>query len=457
MLAGSLFKSTAVRLAGLYIALFVIAYLLANIAAYQMVVRFLDERLNANVMERYREITSAYAARGLPGAIQMIESHGPAIRGEETMYTLRGAAGETIAGNTELSGVLDGFSTLRPEDQHESTSPYKLFKGPLGDNDLIVGISYDDTDQLAHIVLTSFGWATAIILIVGMTGAEILAHRTRRRISALSHTAHEIGHGALAERLPVSSRMDDIDILSSEVNVALARLELSVAALKQVSTDIAHDLRTPIGRTFLMLEDALQSDSVDKMRNGIETALTELASMANTFDALLRIAQLESQSRTAKFMMLDLKPLVDELHEIYEATASEAGYILTLDSDVSACLIDGDPDLIRQLLANLLANALRHTPIGSQVALGLSRRPGFVILSVCDNGPGIPQGEHVRVFDRFYRVEKSRTTAGTGLGLSLVKAIADLHGASITLLDNDPGLSIVTEFPEAKTDAPLRA
>lgn len=451
MPAGNLFNSTAVRLAILYIALFATAYLLANIAAYQMVARSLDDRLNASVMERYREITSAYAARGLAGAVQMIESHGPAIRGQETMYTLRGAAGEPIAGNAQLSDVPNGFSTLRSEDQHESASPYKLFRGPLGDNDLIVGISYDDTDQLTHIALTSFGSATAIILVVGMAGAAMLAYRTRRRIFALSRTAHAIGHGALSNRLPVSSRMDDIDILSSEVNVALSRLELSVAALKQVSTDIAHDLKTPIGRTFLMLEDALQVDGIGEMRNGIEAALTELASIASTFDALLRIAQIESQNRIAKFAGFDLKPMVDELHEIYDATASEAGYGLTLESNTSACRIDGDPDLIRQLLANLLANAMRHTPPGSQIVLGLSRHSGLIRLSVCDNGPGIPPGEYERVFDRFYRVEKSRTTAGMGLGLSLVKAIADLHGARLTLFDNDPGLRIVTEFPAAKT------
>lgn len=450
MPAGNLFKSTAVRLAILYIALFVTAYLLANVAAYQMVVRFLDDRLNANVMERYREITSAYTARGLAGAVQMIESHGPAIRGQETMYTLRGAAGEPIAGNTELSDVPNGFSTLRPEDQHESTSPYKLFRGTVGDYDLIVGISYDDTDQLAHIVLTSFGWATAIILVVGLTGAAILAYRTRRRIFVLSRTAHAIGHGALSTRLPVSSRMDDIDILSSEVNVALARLELSVAALKQVSTDIAHDLKTPIGRTFLILEDALQSDGASEMQQGIEAAFTELTSIAKTFDALLRIAQLESQSRTEKFTVFDLKPLVDEIYEIYDTTTSEAGYPLTLESASFACRIEGDPDLIRQLLANLLANAMRHTPTGSQIVLGLSPHSGIIRLSVSDNGPGIPRVDHERVFDRFYRVEKSRTTAGTGLGLSLVKAIADLHSARMTLFDNDPGLRIVAEFPEAK-------
>lgn len=450
MPAGSLFKSTAVRLAILYIALFVIASLLANIAAYQMVVRFLDERLNASVMERYREITTAYEARGLGGAVQMIESHGPAIRGQETVYTLR-RAGEPIAGNSDLSDVPEGFSTLRPEDQSGSAPLYKLFKGPLGDNDLVVGISYDDTDRLAHIVLASFGWATAIILVVGMTGAAILAYRTRKRIFALSETAHAIGHGALSKRLPVSSRMDDIDILSREVNIALSRLEMSVVTLKQVSTDIAHDLKTPIGRTFLMLEDALQSDETGAMRDGIEAALAELASIAKTFDALLRIAQLESQSRTAKFTVFDLKPLVDDLYEIYDATASEAGYSLTLDSTAAACWIEGDPDLIRQLLANLLANAMRHTPAGSQIVLGLSHRSGLIHVSVADNGPGIPPADHARVFDRFYRVEKSRTTAGTGLGLSLVKAIADLHGARMTLFDNAPGLRVVAEFLEANT------
>lgn len=451
MLAGSVFKSTAVRLAIIYIALFVIAYLVANIAAYQMVVRFLDDRLNANVMERYREISSAYEARGLGGAVQMIESHGPAIRGQETMYTLRGPADELVAGNAELADVPAGFSMLRPEDQHASTSHYKLFRGPLGQHDLTVGISYGDTDQLARIVLTSFGWATAIILAVGMTGAAILAYRTRKRIFALSRTAHEIGHGELSKRLPVSSRMDEIDVLSSEVNVALARLESSVAALKQVTTDVAHDLKTPIGRTFLVLEDAMQSDGIGDMRGGIETALVELKSIADTFDALLRIAQIEARSRTANFAVFDLKPLVTDLYEIYEVIAVEAGYELSLSVRSGACLINGDPDLIRQLLANLLTNSMRHTPNGSKIALELSRGQHTINLAVLDNGTGIPREERKRVFDRFYRLEKSRTTAGSGLGLSLVKAIAELHGARTELLDNEPGLQVVIQFPEAET------
>jgi len=448
MPAGSFLKSTAVRLAMIYIALFVVASLGANIAAYQMVVRFLDERLNSNVMERYREIAAAFDARGLQGAVQMIDSHGPAIRGQETMYTLRDPSGELIAGNAHFSSVPTGFSILQPDDQHDSGSHYKLFNGPLGPNKLIVGISYGDTEELARIVLVSFGWATVIILSIGMAGASILAFRTRRRISSLTEIAHGIGHGELARRLPVSSRMDEIDILSAEVNVALARLESSVAALKQVTTDVAHDLKTPIARTFLVLEDALNSNVIEDMKAGVEAALAELRSVSDTFDALLRIAQIESRSRTARFAVFDLSELVHDIYEIYEAIAVEDGFNLTIRGAARGCWIDGDPDLIRQLLTNLLANSMRHAPAGSKIWIGTSRHDGHVFLSVADNGPGIASEERIRVFDRFYRLEKSRTTTGSGLGLSLVKAIAELHGASATLSDNAPGLRVTVQFQE---------
>ena len=448
MPAGSVLKSTAVRLAIVYIVLFVLASLGANIAAYQMVVRFLDDRLNANVMERYREIAAAFDARGLQGAVQMIDSHGPAIRGQETMYTLRDPSGELIAGNARFSGVPAGFSILQPDDQHDSTSHYKLFNGPLGPNNLVVGISYGDTEELARIVLVSFGWATATILSIGMAGAAILACRTRRRISSLTEIAYAIGHGELGKRLPVSSRMDEIDILSAEINVALARLESSVAALKQVTTDVAHDLKTPIARTFLVLEDALNSNVTEDMKAGVEAALAELRSVSDTFDALLRIAQIESRSRTARFAVFDLSELVHDIYEIYEAIAVEGGFNLTIRGAARGCWIDGDPDLIRQLLTNLLANSMRHAPAGSKVWIGTSRHDGHVFLSVADDGPGIPSEERIRVFDRFYRLEKSRTTTGSGLGLSLVKAIAELHGASATLSDNAPGLRVTVQFQE---------
>ncbi|WP_421405118.1 sensor histidine kinase [Agrobacterium fabrum] len=208
--------------------------------------------------------------------------------------------------------------------------------------------------------------------------------------------------------------------------------------------------RPPIGRTFLVLEDALNAHTVDEMRIGVETALEELQSIANTFDALLRIAQIEARSRTARFTAFDLCDVVADIYETYEVIAAEEGYELTMRGAASGCRINGDPDLIRQLLANLFSNAMRHTPAGSSISLGVSREEGRVRLDVADNGPGISDEDRAQVFDRFYRVEKSRTTAGSGLGLSLVKAIAELHGATVTLADNNPGLLVVVQFQELR-------
>jgi len=447
MRGGSFFKSTAVRLAFIYISLFVVSYLGANVIAYQMVLNFLDDRLNSNVMERYREIETAYEVRGVPGAVEMINSHGPAIRGEETIYTLRDAAGRVMAGNAALVGVRAGFSNQLPDTRHGGATGYKLFRGQLGDNDLIVGTSEGDTEQLARIVLLSFGWTTAIVFAVGLLGAAVLRYRARNRIFALSQTAHAIGHGELSRRLTVSPRMDEIDVLSSEVNVALGRLEASVTALKQVTTDIAHDLKTPVGRAFLALDDALQRDDLQEVKNAVGGALQELSSLASTFDALLRIAQIESRSRRARFVDLDLAELVRDIHEIYEVIASEGGQILQTEVHAGECGMRGDPDLIRQMLTNLLANSMRHTPQGSRILAKLSPHREGAELCVCDDGPGIPEPERARVLERFYRLDKSRTTEGSGLGLSMVKAICDLHGARIELSDNAPGLKVRIIFP----------
>ncbi|MGV1908528.1 MULTISPECIES: sensor histidine kinase [Agrobacterium] len=447
MLGGSFFKSTAVRLAIIYSSLFVFAYLGANVVAYQMVLGYLDDRLEAAVMERYREIETAFLTRGVSGAVDMVNSHGPAIRGQETIYTLQDPTGRVLAGNAALAAVPAGFSVLMPDNHREGATGYKLLRGKLGDNDLVVGTSEGDTEQLARIVLLSFGWTTAIVFAVGLLGAAVLRYRARNRIFALSQAAHAIGHGELSRRLAVSPRMDEIDVLSSEVNVALGRLEASVTALKQVTTDIAHDLKTPIGRAFLALDDALNRDHPDEVKGAVAVALQELSSLAKTFDALLRIAQIESRSRRAQFVDIDLTDIVRDIHEIYDVIASEEGHLLRLVVPEEELRLLGDPDLIRQMLTNLLANSMRHTPAGSAIALELAHRGKGMALTISDNGPGIPQAERSRVLERFYRLDKSRTTEGSGLGLSMVKAICELHDASIELSDNAPGLKVTVIFP----------
>lgn len=445
MRGDSFFTSTPFRVSIAYILLFMLAYLGANLVAARLVLNFLDSRLTSVAEERYREIETAYTGRGLAGAIAMINSHGPAIRGEETIYTLRDPSGVMLAGNTALTNIPpDAISVQLP--QGEAWSTYKLVQGKLGDNGLIVGINSGGSDELARIVLISLAWTTAIVFMVGLGGAALLRYRMRRRIILLSETAHAIGHGELSQRLPISPQRDEIDVLCSEINVALAALEASVGVMKQVTTDIAHDLKTPISRTFLVLEEALQADSLEAARAAIEAGLAELQLIADTFEALLRIARIEAGSRRSRFAPVDLNSVMHDICDAYEASAADSGYQLSCRAGPAAAMIMGDANLIRQMLANLVANAMQHTPVGTEIRLRVASRPGAVLLGVFDNGPGIPPSERQRVFDRFYRLEKSRTTSGTGLGLSLVKAIAELHGATIELRDNGPGLAVLVRF-----------
>ena len=397
-------------------------------------------------MERFREIETVYQARGMSGAVEMINRHGPAIRSQETIYVLRDAKGVIIAGNSSVGPVGDGFSNLEADSTVEGMTGYKLYQGKLDANKLLVGINEGNTNQLAKIVLVSFGWTTAVVFLVALSGGALLRYRARARIFALSETAHAIGHGELSRRLPISARMDEIDDLSRQVNIAVARLESSVIALKQVTTDISHDLKTPVGRIFLVLDEVLQSDDIMAVKEGVSAALRELSILANTFDALLRIAQIESSSRTSRFSKVDLLEVAQEVYEAYEVIATDESYVLEIDAPQQQYPINGDADLLRQLLANLLANALRHTPAKSNVQIVLAYEADCVRLSVTDNGPGIPEAERDRVLERFYRLEKSRTSTGSGLGLSMVKAICDLHEAKMQMSDNSPGLRIDIHF-----------
>lgn len=452
MRLGKLARSTPFRLAALYVLLFLLSLSGGNVVAYNMVAAYLYERLDSHVMERYREIQSAYEARGVDGAAAMIGSHGPAIRGQETLYLLRSAEGDFLAGNFRVPPVPMGFSTFTAEDEGGSSTNYRLYRGGLGDQELVVGVSYDDTNRLRWIALVSFGWATAIVLGAGLGGGAVLAFRTRRRIAVLSETMKLVGEGRLGTRLPVSAREDDLDTLAVDVNSALEQLEASVAAMKQVTTDIAHDLKTPIGRLYLTLEEAIEKTGNDPAARAVlETAVEEVIQISGTFEALLRISQIEAGARRKNFTPVRLDHLVEEMLEIHQPIAEEAGKKLSLlpGSHQFISEVSGDQDLLRQMCANLLANAIRHTPQGAKITMAFGHEQDRPFLIVADNGPGIPEAEREKVFKRFYRLEKSRTSEGTGLGLSLVKAVADLHGAHIVLTDRSPGLAVRVVFPPA--------
>lgn len=198
MVNASITRSTSIRLAAFYISLFLLSFLGANAVGYNMVAAYLYERLDSNVMERFREIAAAYDKNGIDGAAAMIRSHGAAIRGQETLYVLRDAGNAVLAGNVDMAEVSPGFSTRAPTSHDRTLTNYRLYRKNLDQYDLTVGVSYDDTNRLRWIALVSFGWATAIVLAVGLGGGAVLAFRTRRRIARLSQAMQAVGAGELA-------------------------------------------------------------------------------------------------------------------------------------------------------------------------------------------------------------------------------------------------------------------
>ncbi|MEE9332928.1 MAG: HAMP domain-containing sensor histidine kinase [Granulosicoccaceae bacterium] len=266
-----------------------------------------------------------------------------------------------------------------------------------------------------------------------------------RRIGSISQSIDNVAAGNLDARLPIGSSGDDIDQLSIKMNDALDRLKGTVDGMKQVSSDIAHDLKTPLNRLYINLEEAARrQDESGSPDESLERALDEAENINSTFEALLRIAQIEAGARRAQFKTLDICALIHSVADVYSPVVQEAGQTLTIDdcSVTGAVTMMGDRDLLMQMLVNLIENSLGHCGDGTRIVLAATQVGANILISVGDNGPGIPEAGREKIFRRLYRVEASRTTPGTGLGLSMVKAISDLHCGNIDVCDNEPGCDL---------------
>ncbi|TGV52711.1 HAMP domain-containing protein [bacterium M00.F.Ca.ET.141.01.1.1] len=447
-----LLRSTPFRLALTFAFLFMLAFVLAGAIVYQMMSADLAEQLDDTIKETYAVIASAYADNDPKELVETVESHATLSPKKEQLFSLTDAAGNRLAGNFTAAGLPDGFSMFGAEMPGlPAGTEYRAYSGSVGANTLTVAFSLSETEELETIMLMSFGWATLIITGLAVTGGALLASRVQRRLDGIAATMVDVSHGRLDTRIPLTGKDDDIDIVSSQVNAALDRLSALVEGMKQVSADIAHDLKTPLNRLQMILESAADKAARRQdVSDDLADARSEGHQINETFDALLRIAQIEAGARKARFTDVDLGEILQTIAEIYTDVAEDDGKVLSptqLNEMVDR--VHGDRELLTQMFANLVENALRHCPPGTTIKLTVTRRGERVLASVADNGPGIPPGERKKVFQRLYRLDHSRSTPGSGLGLSLVRAIADLHGATIALEDRKPGLAVVVSFPVA--------
>jgi len=315
---------------------------------------------------------------------------------------------------------------------------------------LLVGRDLHELERTQQLIVRTLVWGLAITLILGLIGGSMMTRSMVRRIEAINQTSREIMSGDLSRRIPIDQSGDDFDELAGNLNAMLDRIQSLMEEVRRISDNIAHDLKTPLSRLRNSLEllDTSNAKDPEGRRALIEQSIAEADGLLSTFNALLRIARIESGERHAAFVAVDLQQLLRDVVEFYAPLAEERQQSLELGVSASA-QVPGDRDLLFQAFANLLDNAIKYTPPQGRITLALSEQADHPCVTVADSGPGIPEQERDNVLRRFYRLEESRALAGNGLGLSLVAAVAKLHDARLRMQDNAPGLRVVMEFTRA--------
>lgn len=441
------------RLALAFTALYLICFLIGTALYSANMKDSISSQVDRSLIERHEIVLGIYTEQGIDGVIKAFDDANGNPMQAQLGFHLASLDGERIAGNVPTCTTEVGWMNIQGSELGLDTDEtYRFYTSRIGENILSIGRNADvlggmHMNSLKGLLLT-FLVTTALALI----GGAILASRSHSRVRSIVNSMDSVANGNLNARLPISHRHDDIDNLSENMNDALSLLQQQINGMKQVSANIAHDLKTPLNRLYISIEEA-----ADQARNGqpvedkLDIAIAEAANINGTFEALLRIAQIEAGARKAQFTAMDLLPTLQTAVEVYEAVVEEHEQTIALELDPSVeenagLHLLGDKDLLLQMVVNLIENAIRHCSAGIHIVIKAGVVDNVVWMSVCDNGPGIPESERERVFERLYRLESSRTTKGSGLGLSLVKAVSDLHCGSIALHDNNPGLCVKVTF-----------
>ncbi len=342
-----------------------------------------------------------------------------------------------------------GLATLMAGDEEEEyEDQWRVLIAPMPGGVLAIGTNLDDTSEILEILNGAFLLTWLAAMSATLISGGVLGFHAQRRILRINDALAAIAKGDLSARVAPRRDRDDLDHLALRLDETTARLQTLMQQTRDLSANIAHDLRTPIARLRARLEDAVAARGSGDIDKALESALGQADEVADIFNAIMRIARVDSGESRAAFTPVDLAAVIEQVSETFGPVVEDSGR--TLDVDVSgASTVMGDQDLLVQLLANLIQNAIRHTPPGSAITL-LGRRH---MIGIADDGPGIPPDDRQRVLEPMYRLEKSRQNEGAGLGLALVRAIADLHGAELSLQDNPtasgagPGLRVEIDLP----------
>jgi signal transduction histidine kinase len=449
---GKLFRTTAFKLTLVYLTVFALfAIFLLGYFAWNTR-RLITEQITQTVDAEIGGLSEQYNLGGIRRLVIIVDTR--ARRPGSSLYLVTTNAGEGLAGNVGSlpPGLLEkpGWTETEYRRQEESEGAahhalVRVIQLPGGFR-LLVGRDLDERERLYDVVLQAGKWSAAIVVVLGLAGGFFVARRVLRRVDAMTETTRTIMDGDLGERLAIVGSNDELDRLAVNLNAMLERIEALMRGLKEVSDNIAHDLKTPLTRLRNRSEEALRTaKSEGEYRAALESTIEESEGLIQTFNALLMIARAESGQARGNMNEFDAAEIATDVGELYEPVAEEKGLNLTVEAPSSVPLY-GSRELISQALANLVDNAIKYAVLVEKpgnaphvITVKAASEGDRVLLSVIDQGPGIPESMRERVIERFVRLDQSRTVPGSGLGLSLVAAVARLHGGELRFEDNAQG------------------
>jgi signal transduction histidine kinase len=461
-------RSSTFKLALISIGVFGATVLALFGYVYWSTVTYVHSRSDHAIAAEHAILRKAYDAAGRGGLISTIEQRIGGERFAGGLYLLADPSFAPVAGNLKVwpSALRGGegwsnFDAPEPgQDAGARAADQPLLRAtfetlPDGYH-LLVGKDIDDLDEFAEEIEAALAFGISLIVVLAAVASVSVTRRTVGRIEAINATSRAIMQTGLGKRIPLRGTRDEWDQLAENLNSMLDRIEELMGEVKQVTDNVAHDLRTPLTRMRGRLEKAHDGrrDSDDD-QSLIGDTIADLDAVLRMFSSLTRISQIEANDRKAAFRTVNLAELAGEVVELFDAAAEDKGGHLNTVG-VAQVLVTGDRDLLFHALANLVDNAIKHGRDCGRVTVEVVQSDGGALISVADDGPGIPAQECQHVFKRFYRLERSRRTPGNGLGLSLVAAVARLHGARIEMVDNAPGLKCRLWFPSPPTPCPER-
>jgi signal transduction histidine kinase len=459
---GKLLRTTAFQLTLVYLLIFIVfAFSLLGYFALNTR-RLITEQITTTVDTEITGLREQYTQGGIRRLVIVVDLR--SRRPGSSLYLVTTATGEGLAGNVGSlePGVLDhpgwletNYRRLEAPEGTDHRALVQVVQLPGGFR-LLVGRDLEERERLFGIIANAGQWSLALVVILGLAGGFFVSRRVLNRVEAMTDKAQTIMAGDLAGRLPVAGTGDELDRLAEHLNAMLERIEALMRGLKEVSDNIAHDLKTPLTRLRNRCEQALRgSAGVADYRAALEATIAESDELIRTFNALLMIARAESGQARDNMTEFDAAEIARDVGELYEPLADEKGIALTVDAPAAAP-VRGNRELVSQALANLIDNAIKYAgPNGevngapAEIVVKAGDDGERIALSVADRGPGIAEADRGRVVERFVRLEQSRSAPGSGLGLSLAAAVARLHGGELKLEDNHPGLRSTIALPRA--------